>query len=206
MSLLLRRGTTSQRTAITPLEGELIFDTTTKLVYCGDGSTAGGVLQGLTGATGATGPAGPQGATGPTGATGATGATGPTGATGATGATGPQGPQGDTGPTGATGPAGADGVDGVDGTDANTRHIDTNGSHGSYGALTGSVNGSNTLFTVSEGEYVSGLVKIFYRGALQTNFTETDPATGQITLGFAPKQRPSAAGNELVIEYEKTAT
>ena len=43
MPLQIRRGTTSQRLSITPLVSELVYDTTTKLVYVGDGITAGGV-------------------------------------------------------------------------------------------------------------------------------------------------------------------
>jgi len=43
MALKLRRGTSSNRTSITPAEGEPIFTTDTKKLYLGDGSTAGGV-------------------------------------------------------------------------------------------------------------------------------------------------------------------
>lgn len=42
MSLKLRRGLSADRTSITPAEGELLYTTDTKLVYIGDGSTAGG--------------------------------------------------------------------------------------------------------------------------------------------------------------------
>ena len=44
MALRLRRGTDAERLLITPLEGELIYTTDTKLLYAGDGSTAGGIL------------------------------------------------------------------------------------------------------------------------------------------------------------------
>jgi hypothetical protein len=43
MALKLRRGSNAQRLLITPAEGELIYTTDTKLLYVGDGSTAGGV-------------------------------------------------------------------------------------------------------------------------------------------------------------------
>lgn len=43
MSLKLRRGTNTQRTGITPAEGELIYTTDTKKLYIGDGSTIGGI-------------------------------------------------------------------------------------------------------------------------------------------------------------------
>ena len=42
MALQLKRGTSGTRTTITPDEGELIYTTDTRLVYVGDGSTAGG--------------------------------------------------------------------------------------------------------------------------------------------------------------------
>jgi len=42
MALQIRRGTDAQRLTITPAEGELIYTTDTKLLYVGDGSTAGG--------------------------------------------------------------------------------------------------------------------------------------------------------------------
>lgn len=50
MALRLRRGTDAERLLITPVEGELIYTTDTKLLYVGDGSTAGGTL--VTGAGG----------------------------------------------------------------------------------------------------------------------------------------------------------
>ena len=44
MALRLRRGTDAERLLITPLEGELIYTTDTKLLYVGDGTTVGGTL------------------------------------------------------------------------------------------------------------------------------------------------------------------
>ena len=44
MALRLRRGTDAERLLITPVEGELIYTTDTKLLFAGDGSTAGGNL------------------------------------------------------------------------------------------------------------------------------------------------------------------
>jgi hypothetical protein len=43
-SLQLRRGLSTNRTNITPAEGELIFTTDTSTLYVGDGTTAGGVI------------------------------------------------------------------------------------------------------------------------------------------------------------------
>jgi len=42
MSLKIRRGLAASRTSITPAEGEFIYTTDTKIVYIGDGTTAGG--------------------------------------------------------------------------------------------------------------------------------------------------------------------
>ena len=42
MPLQIRRGTTAQRLAITPLAGELIYDTTTGQLFVGNGTTLGG--------------------------------------------------------------------------------------------------------------------------------------------------------------------
>jgi hypothetical protein len=46
MSLQFRRGTSANRTSITPAQGEPIFTTDTKQLYVGDGTTAGGVSVG----------------------------------------------------------------------------------------------------------------------------------------------------------------
>ena len=50
-TILIRRGLEADRTAYTPLEGELIYVTDTNKLYAGDGSTAGGVLIGPGSAT-----------------------------------------------------------------------------------------------------------------------------------------------------------
>jgi hypothetical protein len=50
MALRLRRGIDAERLLMTPVEGELIYTTDTKLLYVGDGVTAGGTL--VTGAGG----------------------------------------------------------------------------------------------------------------------------------------------------------
>ncbi len=44
MALLLRRGLEADRLSFVPEEGELIYVTDTKLIYVGDGVTAGGIL------------------------------------------------------------------------------------------------------------------------------------------------------------------
>jgi len=42
MALRLRRGTNAQRQTLTPVDGELIYTTDTKVLYVGDGTTIGG--------------------------------------------------------------------------------------------------------------------------------------------------------------------
>jgi hypothetical protein len=55
MSLKIRRGIEADRLSITPDEGEFIYCTDTKLVYIGDGTTAGGnAVGGGSGSTTAT--------------------------------------------------------------------------------------------------------------------------------------------------------
>jgi len=54
MAIRLRRGLAADRTSITPEEGEPIWTTDTKLLYIGDGSTAGGVAVGGGGGGGGT--------------------------------------------------------------------------------------------------------------------------------------------------------
>jgi aspartyl-tRNA synthetase len=44
MALRLRRGTTAELALIPPLNGELLYDVSTKSLYIGDGTTAGGKL------------------------------------------------------------------------------------------------------------------------------------------------------------------
>jgi len=44
MALRIRRGLETDRTSITPDEGEFLYVTDTGLLYIGDGSTAGGNL------------------------------------------------------------------------------------------------------------------------------------------------------------------
>jgi len=50
-NLQVLTGTTAQRTAYTPLLGEIVFDTTSKTAYIGDGTTAGGLPIAASGAT-----------------------------------------------------------------------------------------------------------------------------------------------------------
>lgn len=54
-------------------------------------------------------------------------------------------------------------------------------------ACTGDVNGENTTFTVSEGEYIAGTLTPFVDGVAQIDFVETDPETGVFDLDTPPE-------------------
>ena len=72
---------------------------------------------------------------------------------------------------------------------------------GKYGSLSGTINGTNKLFTVSAGRYMSGRLKVFLNGQLLTvgsgnDFTETNPANGTFTFVNAP-----ISGDIIIVEY-----
>lgn len=76
---------------------------------------------------------------------------------------------------------------------------------GSYGTLSGLVNGSNTVFTVSEGSYVSGSLRVYLNGQLQTqgassDWTETSPSAGTFTFITAP-----FSGDVITVSYQKSS-
>lgn len=67
--------------------------------------------------------------------------------------------------------------------------IDQTPQGGTYGLLAGLVDDSNALFTVSEGIYKSGTLRVFKNGVLQQNgisWTETTPGSGTFTFTSAP--------------------
>lgn len=112
--------------------------------------------------------------------------TGPQGLTGPTGNTGPQGPQGPQGAQGNTGPIGVGTLNNF-----NITQIDQVPVSGTYGVITGSINGSNTLFTVSNGHYATGTLRVSLNGQEQTqgsayDWVETSPTSGTFTFVTAP--------------------
>lgn len=65
---------------------------------------------------------------------------------------------------------------------------------------TGAVNGSNTVFTVSNA-FVTGSTQVYQNGLLKklgTNYTETDPSSGEITFTVAP-----TGGDVILVAYKK---
>lgn len=76
------------------------------------------------------------------------------------------------------------------------------GTSDTYGALGGTRNGSNQVFTVSQGTYRTGTLKVSKNGQLLTqgsseDWVETSTSTGTFTLAIAP-----SADDELTAEYE----
>jgi hypothetical protein len=69
---------------------------------------------------------------------------------------------------------------------------------GIYNTLTGLVNSSNTVYTVSLAAYTAGTLKVWWQGQLQSgaDITETTPGSGIFTLSFAP-----TTGTTVMAEY-----
>lgn len=68
-------------------------------------------------------------------------------------------------------------------------YIDQTPDTGTYGLLGGAVNDVNTLFTTSQGSYVSGQLFVCLNGQLLTqgvDWTETNPLTGTFTFVVPP--------------------
>ncbi len=77
------------------------------------------------------------------------------------------------------------------GDGAISTYIDQTPDNGTYGTLAGTVNGSNTLFTVAQGSYGSGTLQVYLNGVLQLqgdtdDWEETTPNSGTFTFNTAP--------------------
>lgn len=112
--------------------------------------------------------------------------TGPQGPQGVQGPQGAQGDKGDTGDTGATGPVGVGTLNNF-----NTFITDQTPAAGTYTTLGGTVNSSNTVFTVSTAKYATGTLRVFLNGQELTqgsayDWVETSPAAGTFTMNVAP--------------------
>lgn len=88
----------------------------------------------------------------------------------------------------------------------NNLKIDQTPAGSTYGLLGGSVNSSNTLFTVSAGIYASGSLSVYLNDALQVqgasaDWVETTPGSGTFTFAIAPP-----TGSIVTAMYTNTAT
>jgi len=94
----------------------------------------------------------------------------------------------------------------VEGIGGNSFQVDcSGGTSDTYGALSGLVNSSNTTYTVSLGSYVSGSLRVYLNGQLQTQGTsedwdETTPASGTFDFNTAP-----TTGDIIIAVYQFTA-
>ena len=75
------------------------------------------------------------------------------------------------------------------------------GTSDTHGVLVGAVNGSNTSYTVSQSEYISGSLTIYLNGQLQTQGTsedwqETLAGSGTFAFSVAPP-----TGSEITVVY-----
>jgi hypothetical protein len=93
----------------------------------------------------------------------------------------------------------------VSGGGGNTQiYLDQSPDNGTYALLSGTINGSNTLFTVSQGVYISGTLVVARNGQVLTqggsnDWVETTPASGTFTFNTAPN-----TGDILTAWYNKT--
>lgn len=89
----------------------------------------------------------------------------------------------------------------------NTEYKDSSGGTAdTHGALAGAINGSNTLFTVSRSQYVSGTLSVYRNGkrliqGTSEDWTETNPAAGTFTFAVAP-----VTGDIIDVEYHEQET
>lgn len=93
----------------------------------------------------------------------------------------------------------------AEGVGGNSLQIDcSGGTSDTYGVLSGLVNSSNTVYTVSLGSYVSGSLRVYLNGQLQTqgsseDWAETTPASGTFTFATAP-----TTGDIIIAVYQFT--
>lgn len=91
----------------------------------------------------------------------------------------------------------------VEGIGGNSVQVDSSGgTSDTYGVLGGLVNSSNKVYTVSLGSYISGSLRVYLNGQLQTqgsseDWTETTPASGTFTFATAP-----TTGDIIIVMYQ----
>lgn len=162
-----------------------VQDPVANSVLAWDSSAASIVAIAQSAFIGPAGPVGPQGSQGIQGATGPTGSTGPTGPAGNTGPTGPTGATGSTGSTGATGSTGPTGATGPTGPAFGTEITDSDG-----GTLSGTINGSNVAFVLSQTPKSNANVKGYLDGFFLRQGTDYTISGKNITMTTAPTSSP----------------
>lgn len=91
----------------------------------------------------------------------------------------------------------------VEGIGGNSVQVDSSGgTSDTYGVLSGLVNSSNKVYTVSLGSYVSGSLRVYLNGQLQTqgsaeDWVETTPSSGTFTFATAP-----TTGDIIIVMYQ----
>lgn len=79
---------------------------------------------------------------------------------------------------------------------------------GTYPLLQGAIDGVNTLYTVPEGQYITGTLTVWLNGVVvdpgtgSDEWQETDPVTGTFTFNTAPQ---SSTNDSVYVEYNTTA-
>ena len=66
-------------------------------------------------------------------------------------------------------------------------YIDASNGASQYGAISGTINGSNAVFTNSQSSYTAGSNLVWVNGAPTTAFSETTPGSGVITFTTPPQ-------------------
>jgi hypothetical protein len=71
------------------------------------------------------------------------------------------------------------------------KYVDQTPDNGTYGLLSGTVNGTNKIFTVSQGEYLTGKLEVYLNGIIQLQgatdeWVELNPAAGTFEFVTAP--------------------
>lgn len=95
---------------------------------------------------------------------------------------------------------------GGSGSGGATNFIDQTPSDGTYGLLAGAVNGTNTVYTVSQAKYLSGKLTVYLNGLLQLqgaadDWQQTSPGAGTFTFNLAP-----LAGDIITALYQTTSS
>lgn len=95
---------------------------------------------------------------------------------------------------------GFSGIKGETGASGSIGYIDSTDGGGVYTTLTGAVDGVNKDFTVSEGEYASGKLKVWKQGQLLSGsyWSELIPSLGTFRI-----TNPPNVGLDIMAEYVK---